>query len=123
MLDDSGNHAWKHRSATVANVRWYTKRRGVVAARAQQSLARYGAASQSLREVVCLAHERHIELDIACVIDLVQDPRRPRLPIVSTSGCTTRMCRVSASLREKVFSSRHMGHLTFCLRPLWIVSS
>lgn len=48
---------------------------------------------------------------------------RPRLPKLSTSGCTTRMCRVKASLREKVFSSRQYGHLTFCLRLLCIVSS
>lgn len=33
------------------------------------------------------------------------------------------MCRVRASFREKVFSSRHIGHRTFCLRLLWMVSS
>lgn len=33
------------------------------------------------------------------------------------------MCLVSASLREKVFSSRHIGQRTFCLRLLCIVSS
>lgn len=34
-------------------------------------------------------------------------PLRRCFPGQSTSGCTTRMCRVSASLREKVFSSVH----------------
>lgn len=34
-------------------------------------------------------------------------PRRRCFPGQSTSGWTTRMCRVSASLREKVFSSVH----------------
>lgn len=50
-------------------------------------------------------------------------PRRRCLPGQSTSGCTTRMCRVSASLRENVFSSVHRWQRTFCLRALWIVSS
>lgn len=50
-------------------------------------------------------------------------PRRRCLPGQSTSGCTTRMCRVSASLRLKVFSSVHRWQRTFCLRALWIVSS
>lgn len=45
------------------------------------------------------------------------------LPTQSTSGWTTRMCLVSASLREKVFSSVHRWQRTFCLRELWIVSS
>lgn len=50
-------------------------------------------------------------------------PRRRCLPGQSTSGCTTRMCRVNASLRLKVFSSVQRWHRTFCLRALWIVSS
>lgn len=50
-------------------------------------------------------------------------PRRRCLPGQSTSGCTTRMCRVRASLRLKVFSSVHKWHRTFSLRALWIVSS
>ena len=50
-------------------------------------------------------------------------PFRFCLPGQSISGWTTRMCRVSASFREKVFSSVHRWHRTFCLRALWIVSS
>lgn len=50
-------------------------------------------------------------------------PRLLCLPGKSTSGCTTRMCLVSASLREKVLSSTHNAHLTFCLRTLCMVSS
>lgn len=50
-------------------------------------------------------------------------PLRFCLPGQFTSGCTTRMCRVSASLREKVFSSVHKWHRTFCFFALWIVSS
>lgn len=50
-------------------------------------------------------------------------PRLRCLPGKSTSGCTTRMWRVSASLREKVFSSTQRAQRTFCLRALWIVSS
>lgn len=50
-------------------------------------------------------------------------PRRRCLPGKSTSGWTTRMCRVRASFRENVFSSTHSAHRTFCLRALWIVSS
>jgi len=45
------------------------------------------------------------------------------LPPMSTSGWTTLMCRVKASLRENVFSSTHKWHRTLCLRLLWIVSS
>jgi hypothetical protein len=45
-------------------------------------------------------------------------PRRRCLPGQSTSGCTTRMCRVSASLRLKVFSSVQRWHRTFSLREL-----
>lgn len=50
-------------------------------------------------------------------------PRLRCLPGKSTSGCTTRIWRVSASLRENVFSSTHRAQRTFCLRALWIVSS
>jgi len=50
-------------------------------------------------------------------------PRRRCLPGKSTSGCTTRMWRVSASLRLKVFSSTHSAQRTFCLIALWMVSS
>jgi hypothetical protein len=50
-------------------------------------------------------------------------PRLRCLPGKSTSGCTTRMWRVNASLREKVFSSTQRAQRTFCLRALWIVSS
>lgn len=50
-------------------------------------------------------------------------PRLRCFPGKSTSGCTTRMWRVSASLRENVFSSTHSAQRTFCFRALWIVSS
>jgi hypothetical protein len=40
------------------------------------------------------------------------------LPTQSTSGCTTLMCRVNASLREKVFSSVQRWHRTFIFRAL-----
>lgn len=50
-------------------------------------------------------------------------PRLLDLPGKSASGWTTRMCLVSASLRENVFSSVHKWQRTFCLRLLWIVSS
>jgi len=50
-------------------------------------------------------------------------PRLRCFPGKSTSGCTTRMWRVNASLREKVFSSTQSAHRTFCLRALCIVSS
>jgi hypothetical protein len=45
-------------------------------------------------------------------------PRLRCFPGKSTSGCTTRMCRVNASLREKVFSSTQRAQRTFCLRAL-----
>jgi hypothetical protein len=50
-------------------------------------------------------------------------PRLRCFPGKSTSGCTTRMWRVNASLREKVFSSTQSAQRTFCLRALCIVSS
>ena len=50
-------------------------------------------------------------------------PRLFVLPGKSKSGWTTRMCLVSASFRENVFSSVHKPQRTFCLRLLWIVSS
>lgn len=52
-----------------------------------------------------------------------EPPLRLCLPGKSTSGCTTRMCRVRASLRENVFSSTQSAQRTFCLRALWMVSS
>ena len=50
-------------------------------------------------------------------------PRLRCLPGKSTSGCTTRICLVRASLRLNVFSSTHSAHRTFCFRTLCIVSS
>lgn len=65
------------------------------------------------------------KLDKTCCPVLTQSPPRRDLclPGKSTSGCTTRMCLVSASLREKVFSSTQSAQRTFCLRALWMVSS
>lgn len=62
------------------------------------------------------AAEEYVRLDYSPFL-----PLRPKFS--DTSGCTTRICRVSASLRENVFSSRHKWQRTFCLRLLWIVSS
>lgn len=57
--------------------------------------------------------------ECGCYVPHTQSlPRRRCLPGQSTSGWTTRMCRVRASLRLKVFSSVHKWHRTLSLRAL-----
>lgn len=63
--------------------------------------------SPSVVPMTSKASTRHVASSHRPTAHTQSRPRRRCLPGQSTSGCTTRICRVNASLREKVFSSVH----------------